>query len=108
MIIQEIPTKKEEKPRVCAYVRVSTDSDAQEDSFAFQSNCWRRRFAVDVCVGYRGLLSDEGIGGAFMKKRDGLKRMFQKVRNGEIDRIYTKSVSRFARNKVELMEIVRE
>ena len=38
MNIQEIPTTRKEKPRVCAYVRVSTDSEAQEDSFAFQSN----------------------------------------------------------------------
>lgn len=105
MNIQEIPTTRKEKPRVCAYVRVSTDSEAQEDSFAFQSNYWQRRFESDESVEYIGLFSDEGIGGAFMKKRDGLKRMFQKVRNGEIDRIYTKSVSRFARNKVELMEV---
>ena len=108
MNIQEIPTTRKEKPRVCAYVRVSTDSEAQEDSFAFQSNYWQKRFASDESVEYVGLFSDEGIGGAFMKKRDGLKSMFQKVRNGEIDRIYTKSVSRFARNKVELMEVVRE
>ena len=108
MNIQEIPTTRKEKPRVCAYVRVSTDSEAQEDSFAFQSNYWQNRFENDESVEYIGLFSDEGIGGAFMKKRDGLKRMFQKVRNGEIDRIYTKSVSRFARNKVELMEVVRE
>lgn len=52
MIIQEIPTKKEEKPRVCAYVRISTDSDAQEDSFAFQSNYWQRRFESDESVEY--------------------------------------------------------
>ena len=108
MNIQEIPTKKVEKPRVCAYVRVSTDSDAQEDSFAFQSNYWQRRFESDESVEYVGLFTDEGIGGGSMKKRDGLKRMIQQVRNGKIDRIYTKSVSRFARNKVELMEIVRE
>ena len=64
MNIQEIPTKKVEKPRVCAYVRVSTDSDAQEDSFAFQSNYWQRRFESDESVEYIGLFSDEGIGGA--------------------------------------------
>ena len=108
MNIQEIPTKKVEKPRVCAYVRVSTDSEAQEDSFAFQSNYWQKRFESDESVEYVGLFADEGIGGGSMKKRDGLKKMFRKVRNGEIDIIYTKSVSRFARNKVELMEIVRE
>ena len=108
MNIQELPLKRRGKPRVCAYVRVSTDSDAQEDSFVFQSNYWKNRFNHDASVEYIGLYSDEGIGGAFMKKREGLKKMFQQVRNGEIDRIYTKSVSRFARNKVELMEIVRE
>ena len=108
MNIQELPLKRREKPRVCAYVRVSTDSDAQEDSFVFQSNYWQNRFNNDASVEYVGLYSDDGIGGAFMKKRDGLKRMFQKVRCGEIDCIYTKSVSRFARNKVELMETVRE
>lgn len=78
MNIQEIPTTRKEKPRVCAYVRVSTDSEAQEDSFAFQSNYWQKRFASDESVEYVGLFSDEGIGGAFMKKRDGLKGCFKK------------------------------
>ena len=99
MNIQEIPTKKVEKPRVCAYVRVSTDSDAQEDSFAFQSIYWQNRFENDESVEYIGLFSDEGIGGAFMKKRDGLKRMLQKVRNGEIDIISKTITNRLCRVK---------
>ncbi|MDD4292145.1 MAG: hypothetical protein PHX51_07945 [Clostridia bacterium] len=53
MNIQEIPTKKVEKPRVCAYVRVSTDSDAQEDSFAFQSNYWQEKHYKEKTDGIR-------------------------------------------------------
>lgn len=78
MNIQEIPTKKVEKPRVCAYVRVSTDSDAQEDSFVFQSNYWQKRLENDESVEYIGLFSDEGIGGAFMKNAMDSKECFKK------------------------------
>lgn len=108
MQINELPLKQPSKPRVCSYVRVSTNKEEQEYSFAFQSHYWETRFANDNTVEYIGIFADEGISGAYMKKRKALNNMLEKAYNGEIDIIYTKSVSRFARNKMELMSIVRE
>ena len=42
--------------------------------------------------------TDEGITGTEMEKRDGLNRLLADCKAGKIDRIITKSVSRFARN----------
>lgn len=108
MNIITIPKKVNEKPNVGAYVRVSTDSAAQEDSFAMQSKYWNNKFAYDKTVNFVGLFTDEGISGKTMRNRKGLNAMLDKVRNGEIDKVYTKSISRFARNYTETMTVIRE
>ena len=51
--------------------------------------------------------TDEGITGTEMEKRDGLNRLLADCKAGKIDRIITKSVSRFARNTEELLAMVR-
>ena len=51
--------------------------------------------------------TDEGITGTSTKKRDGFNEMVQAALNGEIDLIITKSVSRFARNTVDILTTVR-
>ncbi|MCM1224266.1 MAG: recombinase family protein [Lachnospiraceae bacterium] len=108
VVITEIPKIEKGKPRVCAYVRVSTDKDEQEDSFAVQSEYWTKRFSTDETVEYVGLFTDEGISGKKMKNRKGLLALLDKARSGGIDRIYTKSISRFARNYTEIIAVIRE
>lgn len=104
-----IPTTNEkQKPKVCAYVRVSTRKEEQEYSFIAQSNYWNQKLSENREFEYIGLFSDEGISGKLMSNRKGLNEMLSKVRNGEISRVYTKSISRFARNYVETMTVVRE
>jgi len=105
--IIEIP-KKEYRKRVCAYVRTSTNKDEQEYSFLNQSNYWNKELGNNEKVEYIGLFTDDGISGKSMSNRKGLKEMLEKAKSGEIDEIYTKSISRFARNKTELLETVRE
>lgn len=109
MVVTKIATTAKGKPRVCAYVRVSTDKIDQENSFIAQSEYWNRKFldSESDCE-YVGLFTDEGISGKSMRNRKGLNEMLAKVRNGEIDRVYTKSISRFARNYTETMTVVRE
>jgi DNA invertase Pin-like site-specific DNA recombinase len=52
--------------------------------------------------------SDEGISATSTKKRDGFNRMIRDALDGKIDLILTKSVSRFARNTVDSLTIVRK
>jgi len=108
LVITKLPVEKKAKPRVCAYVRVSTNKEEQEDSFAAQSAYWDGKFKNNPEVEYVGLFTDDGISGKHMKNRKGLNALIEKVRNGEIDAVYTKSISRFARNYTEITAVIRE
>lgn len=57
---------------------------------------------------YAGTYADEGISATNTKKRDEFKRMIADCRAGKIDRIITKSISRFARNTLDCLNYVRE
>ena len=54
-----------------------------------------------------GIYADEGASGTNMKKRPEFQRMIQDCKDGKIDLIVTKSVSRFARNTRDCLEVVR-
>ena len=54
------------------------------------------------------IYADEGITGTDMEKRDDFKRMLTDCRKGRIDKILTKSVSRFARNTRDCLVTLRE
>ena len=52
--------------------------------------------------------ADEGLSGTSAAKRVEFQRMMEDCREGKIDRIITKSISRFARNTLDCIEYVRE
>ncbi len=54
------------------------------------------------------IYADEGISGTNTKKRGEFKRMIADCREGKIDIIITKSISRFARNTLDCLNYVRE
>ena len=54
------------------------------------------------------MYTDEGISGLNTKKRDGFNEMIFDALAGKIDLIITKSVSRFARNTVDSLVIIRK
>jgi DNA invertase Pin-like site-specific DNA recombinase len=92
---------------VCAYVRVSTNHDDQLSSFQSQAAYYQDKFSQVSNRIVVGIFSDAGISGA-KENRPGFQAMLSKARNGEIDLIYTKSISRFARNTLLLLNVVRE
>lgn len=98
----------QKKKRGVAYVRVSTASTAQLHSYEFQEQYWRERFEGDPDVELVTIYADRGISGSSIYKRPQFLIMMQDARDGKFDVIYTKSVSRFARNTVQLLEAVRE
>ena len=55
-----------------------------------------------------GIYADEGISGTSLKKRTQFNKMITACKRGHIDLIITKSLSRFARNTVDVLTIVRE
>ena len=97
----------EEKLRVAAYCRVSTDSDEQETSFETQVEVYEKKIRANPAWEYAGVYTDEGITGTKASKRPGFQKMIKDVENGKIDRILTKSISRFARNTLDCIAYVR-
>ena len=93
--------------RVCAYARVSSGKDAMLHSLSAQVSYYNNLIQSHAGWLYCGVYSDEAITGT-KSQRDGFQRMLASCRAGEIDLVITKSISRFARNTVTLLETVRE
>ena len=96
-----------QKKRVCAYARVSTDSRRQEDSLENQMETYERLITGNSEYEFIGVFADQGISG-YCENRPQFQRMMEKARAGEIDLIITKSISRFARNTVTVLQFARE
>ena len=105
------PTLTEEKTakiRCAAYCRVSSDSEDQLNSFMAQTRYYSQLFEDSEAEELIDIYSDEGITGTREDKRGEFQRMIKDCRKGKIDRIYTKSISRFARNTKDCLKNVRE
>lgn len=105
------PTITEEKStviRCAAYCRVSSDSEDQLNSFMAQTRYYSQIFENSETEKLIDIYADEGITGTRDDKRDEFQRMIKDCRKGKIDRIYTKSISRFARNTRDCLKNVRE
>lgn len=98
---------KYRQKRVAAYCRVSTDSEEQLTSYKTQKKVYTEMIAENPEWEFAGLYADEGISGTRADKRPQFKKMISDCLAGKIDRVITKSVSRFARNTVECLEYVR-
>ncbi len=104
-----VPERLTDQPlKVAAYARVSTDSDEQLVSLDAQKTYYEKLIRSNPKWEYAGLYYDEGITGTKNDKRRGLLRLLQDCREGKIDRVIVKSISRLARNTVDTLEIVRE
>ena len=95
------------KQRVAAYCRVSTDSEEQLNSYAAQKNYYTQKIEENPDWEMAGVFADEGLSGTSMKKRKEFNRMIAACKRGRIDMILTKSLSRFARNTVDCLKMVR-
>lgn len=93
--------------RVAVYARVSTDHIQQASSYELQ-----KKYYEDFVVRHPNwtlvkIYADKGISGTSLAHRDEFNAMISDCRAGEIDMIITKSVSRFARNVVDCISMVR-
>ncbi len=94
--------------RVAAYCRVSTDSDAQLESLDAQKTHYENYINGREDWEFAGLYFDEGISGTKKEKRPALLQMIADCKAGKIDFVITKSISRFARNTTDCLEMVRK
>ena len=96
------------KKRVAAYARVSTDEEEQLTSYEAQVDYYTRYIQANPDWELVEVYADEGISGTNTKKRRNFNRMIEDALAGKIDRIVTKSVSRFARNTVDTLTTIRK
>ena len=101
------PINEKKKRRTAAYARVSTDNVQQTSSYELQ-----KKYYEDFVVHHPNwtlvkIYADEGISGTSLAHRDEFNSMIADCRSGKIDMIITKSVSRFARNVVDCISMVR-
>ena len=103
------PMVAELKPRkkVAAYARVSRESDRLNHSLSAQVSYYSNLIQKNPEWEFAGIFADSGISGTGTAKRTEFQRMLAECEAGHIDIILTKSISRFARNVVDLLETVR-
>ena len=93
--------------RVCAYARVSSGKDAMLHSLSAQVSHYSEMIQSHIGWVYCGVYSDEALTGT-KSDREGFQQMLTDCRAGKNDMVITKSISRFARNTVTLLQTVRE
>lgn len=102
------PPKPVTLKRVAAYARVSTDSDEQMGSVQAQKDYFEKLILKKPEWILVEVYADEGISGTSLKRRDNFNRMVADAMDGKIDIIITKSLSRFARNTVDALSVIRK
>ena len=101
--IPSLPLRK----RVAAYARVSSGKDAMLHSLSAQVSYYSEHIQSHPEWEYAGVYVDEALTGT-KGERPKFQQMLSDCRAGKIDLILTKSISRFARNTVTMLETVRE
>lgn len=101
--VPALPKRK----KVAAYARVSRDTQRLMNSVSAQVSYYSTLIQNNPEWDYAGVYTDCGISGTSTANRDEFVRMLDDCEAGKIDIILCKSISRFARNTVDLLEAVR-
>ena len=106
MKLSALPLMQTRK-RVVAYARVSSGKDEMLHSLTAQVEYYRNLIQSNPNWQYSGVYADEAYTGT-KGDRPEFTQLLSACRTGKLDMIITKSISRFARNTVTLLETVRE
>lgn len=109
-IIKVAPVMIQQAPkllRVAAYARVSSGKEAMLHSLSAQVSHYSGLIQRTPGWTYAGVYADEATTGT-KDSREEFQKLLAACRAGKIDRIITKSVSRFARNTVTTLKTIRE
>ncbi|MGN1381506.1 MAG: recombinase family protein [Eubacterium sp.] len=98
---------KPKKRKVAIYARVSTDHEEQKSSLYAQMDYYRQMIEEHENWEYVETYADDGISGTSVKHRAQFLKMMEACEAGKINLILTKSISRFARNTVDSVEMLR-
>ena len=93
--------------RVAAYCRVSTDDEEQLTSYEAQKAYYTDKIMTNPDWTMAGIFADEGISGTSTAKRKEFNRLIRSCRQGKVDVVMVKSISRFARNTLDCISYTR-
>jgi len=102
------PKYEDRKLKVCAYARISNAKEELEGSLQTQISYYTDLILKNPDWEYAGLYADEGISGTLLSTRTQFKKMIQNAEAGLIDIILVKSISRFSRNVIDTLTILRK
>jgi len=102
----KFPPRLARRKKVAAYARVSSGKDAMQHSLSAQVSFYSSYIQSHSDWAYAGVYADEAISGT-KEERPEFSKLIAKCESGDIEMVITKSISRFARNTVTLLETVR-
>ncbi len=102
------PIKPNQRLKVAAYARISGDKEASEPSLEEQIDHYTRLIIQNKNWDYAGVYFDKDVSGTDISKRKGFVKMIEQAKAGNIDLILVKSLSRFARNVLDILAVIRE
>jgi len=108
--VQKLEANFPKQPKllnVAAYGRVSSGKDAMLHSLSAQVSYYAEMIQNHPGWNYCGVYADEGLTGT-KDDRKNFQRLLADCRAGKIDMVITKSISRFARNTLTLLNTIRE
>ena len=106
-IFLEKTPKSKTKKRVCGYARVSTGDADQLQSFQFQIVHYTYFIHKNPEWEFSGIYADQATSGTSTARRTNFNKMIADCVAGKIDKIITKSISRFSRNTLDCIKYVR-
>ena len=95
------------RKRAAVYCRVSTGMECQEGSYEIQKSYFTELLSRNPDEELVKVYADEGSGRS-TQGRPEFRQMIQDCMDGKIDIIYTKSISRFSRNMLDCVTVVRQ
>ena len=95
------------RKKVAAYARVSKNTERTMHSMSAQISYYNSLIQKNSEWEFAGIYSDEAITGTSAERRPGFMKLIEDCETGKIDIVLTKSISRFARNTVDLLDAVR-
>ena len=105
-MLDSVP-KEVKNLRVCSYCRISTGLECQRSSIEGQELHYEDFIKSNPDWDFAGTYLETGITGTKAEIRPELQRLIKDCREGRIDLILTKSISRFARNTSDCLEMIR-
>lgn len=93
--------------RVAAYCRVSHTTQDQYGSLETQTTYYTDLINETLMWENAGIYSESGTGRNISQRKE-FKMLLEKCRKKEIDMIITKSISRFSRNTLDMLEVCLE